>query len=288
MVEGKVVNYLISAARSVWYWTYEPIALRILRMTDAWPYDWWGDDNPLVSIYVPTHNRRELLEERCINSILAQTHKNWELIICAHDCTDSTISYVWTHPDQRIRVVRVPRKEHFPYRAENYWFSGRVDPSNAGLAACRGEWIATNDDDDVWTPDHLERLLKYAYYGKYEFVSGGATGPDGPIKPYNLNGVKVGGVQTWMYRSYLKVFKFNRQSWRKSWNKVCDTDIQQRFRNSGVKMGYLDRSICTILPRPGETHIGLRAYVRDAGETEKHFGVVSHEQSNQSGVSAPS
>lgn len=267
----KITNRAISAARTAWYTVSERVNLSFSRVMEGYFYAWPTPDEPLISIYIPTHNRVDMLRERSIPSILAQTYNNWELIVCAHDCTDGTQDYIRSLNDPRVSVIDVKRVMHFPHKAENYWFSGRVDPSNAGLAACRGPWIATNDDDDVWSPDHLERLIRYAYYRDLEFVSGQSIGPNGPIPPYNLNGVEVGGVQTWLYRSYLASFRFNRQSWRKSWNRVCDTDLQQRFRNAGVRMGYLSFPICTILPRPGETTIGLKAYVRDAAETEEHF-----------------
>jgi hypothetical protein len=42
---------------------------------------------------------------------------------------------------------------------------------------------------------------------------------------------------------------------------VNDTDIQQRIYEAGVRMGFLDRVVATIVPRPGETTIGLEAYL---------------------------
>jgi len=59
----------------------------------------------------------------------------------------------------------------------------------------------------------------------------------------------------------LSCFKYNIHCWRKSWNKVNDTDIQQRIYEAGVRMGFLDRVVATIVPRPGETTIGLEAYL---------------------------
>lgn len=271
LVRKKIENFAVSACRGAWYRVSDWGKVRVGRILNGWAFAWPFENDPTVTVYIPTHNRLELLKTRSLPSVLAQTYRNFNVVVCAHDCTDGTVEYIRGLNDPRVSVIEVPRVMHFPHKAENYWFSGRVDPSNAGLAASTGDWIATNDDDDVWTPDHLERLLKLAYYYDWEFVSGGATGKDGPILPYDLNGVKVGGVQTWVYRSYLKTIKFNRQSWRKSWNRVCDTDIQQRFRDAGVRMGYLNMSVCDILPRPGETDIGLKAYVRDAAGTENHF-----------------
>ena len=70
----------------------------------------------------------------------------------------------------------------------------------------------------------------------------------------------IGGVQTWLYRSYLKFFKANINCWRKSWNKVNDLDLKIDFYLAGVKMDYLKLSTCIIKPRPGENEIGLKAY----------------------------
>ena len=40
---------------------------------------------------------------------------------------------------------------------------------------------------------------------------------------------------------------------------------------AGVNMGYLDEVTCKIIPRPGETTIGLDAYRQNRGEKEQHF-----------------
>ena len=123
---------------------------------------------------------------------------------------------------------------------------------------CRGDFCATNDDDDMWEPDHLESLLHFAREGHYEFVSAATSGPDGKLKPYDLNGIKVGSIQTWLYRSYLRTFKFNPDCWRKENDRVCDTDLQARFRKAGVRMGYLDKTLARIFPKPGDEIIGLK------------------------------
>lgn len=216
---------------------------------------------PLLSVYIPTHDRAVLLVERALTSVLRQTYRNIEIIVVAHGCTDPTVAWVQAIADDRIRVLEIPRVVTYPPTAENHWYAGRVQPANAGLDACIGDWIATIDDDDAWNPDCLESLLKFAIAGDYEFVSASGRNHSGPIQPYDLDGVKVGPIQTWFYRRYLKEFKFNQDCWKNHTNKVCDTDLQQRFRDAGVRMGYLDKVFVSVFPRPGETEVGFKAAI---------------------------
>lgn len=236
---------------------------------------WQLEENPLVSVYIPTHNRADILMERGLKSVLAQTYRNIEVIVVADNCDQGTIGRIMKccDADSRLKLIDHRGAKSFPHKAENYWFAGRVDPSNVGLAYCSGDWIATNDDDDVWTEDHIERLLRFAQYGNYEFVSAAHTlgASKLMVSPYRLGAVRIGGIQTWLYRSYLKFMKFNPDCWRKSWNRVCDTDLQDRFYKAGVRMGYLDEIVAHIDPRPGETETGLKAYMRDREKTERHF-----------------
>lgn len=266
-------NRLICAARSAWYGVSEPYRLHFARMA------WWEPPGPLVSVIVPTFNRRDLLLTRALPSVLAQTYSPWELIVAAHGCTDGTngailaeqVNRAETAALNRVRLVDVPRRPVYPPTAENHWLAGPVDPINAGLKAARGDWIARIDDDDTWTPDHIENLLAFAQAGDFEFVSSAHATHEGKVVPYDLNGVKVGGTQTWLYRSYLCFFKYNRDCWRKRIDRVNDTDVQRRMRNAGVRMGYLDEITAHVLPRPGENVVGLKAYQQDRIKKERNL-----------------
>jgi glycosyltransferase involved in cell wall biosynthesis len=202
--------------------------------------------------------------------VKAQTYRNIEIIVAAHGCTDGTAERLAGY-DPRLRVIEVPRTRTYPPTAENHWLAGPVVPANAALKECRGEWIARIDDDDSWTPDHLEKLLNFAIRGNYEFVSSAHATHVGPIAPYDLDGVKVGGTQTWLYRSYLKFFRYNIDCWRKTYDRVNDTDLQRRMRNAGVRMGYLPEVTAYVLPRPGESAVGLAAYRDNKRQIEKQL-----------------
>lgn len=231
----------------------------------GWERFWNSDEKyrlgrmrPLVSVYVPTHNRADLLLTRGLPGILNQTYRRLEVIVVAHGCTDDTARKV-RGLDPRLRVLEIPKRARLPNDPRLRWFCERVEPSNAGLKECQGQWIATCDDDDTWHPCMIEKLLLSARVENLEFISAAGQTHRGPIEPYDVGGVKVGPLQTWLYRSYLKFMKFNPNCWMKSWNRVCDTDLQERFRKAGVRMGYMDEVLVDILPRPGETEVGSRA-----------------------------
>lgn len=174
--------------------------------------------------------------------------------------------------DQRIRLINVPREQTYPPTAENHWLAGPVVPITAGLRAAKGDYIARIDDDDEWDEDHLEVLLDEMFFNGYEFISSDyrIEYEDGKGHPVSGEGEpRIGGVQTWVYRSYLKFMEPNPECWRKAWNRVNDLDLAERFRQAGVEIGYLDRQTASIRPRPGEEFTGSEVYRRKAEEMER-------------------
>lgn len=242
--------------RAAWYAAYEPLRLRVERLF----HDFDEGGEPLVSVYIPTHNRAKLLMDRAIESVRHQTYGNLEIIVAAHGCTDDTVRQVRGLADGRVRLIEVPRTQTYPPTAENHWLAGPVVPANAALKACRGDWIARIDDDDIWRPTHVESLLRLATDFDFEFVSALYQTHEGIPKPYMVHGVEIGGTQTWLYRSYLKFMKYNPDCWKKHRNRVNDVDLQERFVKAGVQMGFLNKVVADVIPRPGEKDVGSKAY----------------------------
>lgn len=100
---------------------------------------------PSVSVIVPTHNRAAYLH-RTLQSVLAQTFTDYELIVVDDGSTDDTPSVVCALADTRIHFVQQAQRE-------------RATARNEGIRQARGEFIAFLDDDDLWLPAHLERAL---------------------------------------------------------------------------------------------------------------------------------
>lgn len=98
----------------------------------------------MISIITPTYNRSKLLP-RMINSVLAQTFNNWELIIMDDGSTDTTEDVVKAFSDQRIKF----------FKSSN---SGASDKRNKGVNLASGKYIIFLDSDDEAKPSWLEEL----------------------------------------------------------------------------------------------------------------------------------
>ena len=118
------------------------------------------EQNPLVSVIIPTHNRAELLTTRAIPSVLNQTYQNFELIIVADRCTDDTKDRVQKTGDPRIKFVDLTDRPPLPEDLHARWRVAASAPRNKGFEMAQGEWITQIDDDDEFTPDHIEVLLQ--------------------------------------------------------------------------------------------------------------------------------
>jgi glycosyltransferase involved in cell wall biosynthesis len=102
----------------------------------------------LVSVIIPTYNRAHLVV-RAIDSALAQTHANVEIIVVDDGSADGTGDLI------QCRYAAEPRVVFF--RQENM---GVAAARNAGLRAARGSFIALLDSDDVWQPWKIELQLR--------------------------------------------------------------------------------------------------------------------------------
>lgn len=100
---------------------------------------------PTISVVLPTHNRLTTLG-RAIQSVLAQSFSQIELIVVDDGSTDGTAEFLRASvKGPRVRVIMhsAPR--------------GPGAARNAGVRAARADWVAFQDSDDVWWPQKLER-----------------------------------------------------------------------------------------------------------------------------------
>ncbi|MBN1528599.1 MAG: glycosyltransferase [Thermoleophilaceae bacterium] len=104
-----------------------------------------SDATPRVSVILPAYNA-EAVVRRAIDSILAQTMPDFELIVVDDGSEDGTAAVVGEVADPRVRYVR---REH----------AGLPATLNAGLAEARAPVVAVQDADDWSLPDRLERQL---------------------------------------------------------------------------------------------------------------------------------
>ena len=211
--DPKLLNFLISNVYRFKFLVFEKVFLKIARYKNL-----ENKKNPKISIIIATYNRSEILINRTIPSILEQTYKNFEVLIIGDKCIDDTAQKIKTIKDKRLRFYDLPKRGKYPEDSKSRWFVQGTVPRNKGLELCTGSYISYISDDDVLLPNHFETMLKFSEKNDYEFVSASYTYEEnGEILKQDAStfSPRIGGMQTWLYRSYLKFYKWNRQSWRK-------------------------------------------------------------------------
>jgi hypothetical protein len=102
-------------------------------------------DDPFFSVVVTTYNRAQIVR-RCIDSCLAQSFPDFELVLVDDGSTDETVETLRRLDDPRFVLVAHERNRG-------------ISPSrHTGVASSRGEWIVGVDSDDELLPGALERL----------------------------------------------------------------------------------------------------------------------------------
>ena len=105
------------------------------------------ENKPNVSIIVPVYNAEKYISE-CIESILNQSYKNFELIMVNDGSTDKCgmICNQYENFDKRVRVIHQPNQ-------------GQSRARNLGVELARGKWISFVDGDDIIHPQMLELMI---------------------------------------------------------------------------------------------------------------------------------
>src|SRR5688500_18667645 len=98
------------------------------------------------TVAIPTHNRRETCV-MAVQSALAQTRAPVEVLVIADGCTDGTVEAVRGLDDERAVALDLPK-------GPGYGYGNR----NEALRRARGSVVSWLGDDDLYLPDHLERV----------------------------------------------------------------------------------------------------------------------------------
>ena len=103
---------------------------------------------PLVSIITPCYNAAPFISQ-AIESVLAQSFGDWEMIIVDDCSTDNTDIVVGKIKDPRIRYIKNEKN------------SGAAVSRNRALREANGRWVAFLDSDDLWKPEKLEKQIRF-------------------------------------------------------------------------------------------------------------------------------
>lgn len=139
-------------------------------------------ETPFVSVLTPVYNGEEFLSE-CIESVLKQTHRNYEYIIVNNCSTDRTLDVAERYAKQDSRI-RIHNNDHFVLVIENHNIAFR-------LISPAARYCKVVSADDFLFPDCIERLVACAE----------ANPSAGIISSYQLSGDRI----RWQGFSYPKM-----------------------------------------------------------------------------------
>ncbi len=119
---------------------------------------------PKVSVITVTFNREQFIRE-AIDSVLAQTFTDWEMVIVDDASTDNTERIVKDYIDGESRIKYFKNKVNL----------GIAKTRNRGLELARGEYIAPLDSDDIWLDvNKLKKQVEFLEINKdYSMLGGG-------------------------------------------------------------------------------------------------------------------
>lgn len=176
--------------------------------------------NKLVSIIIPIYKVESYLD-KCINSVVAQTYKNLEIILVDDGSPDNCpqICDLWAKKDNRIKVIH---KQN----------GGLSSARNAGLDVCKGDYICFIDSDDWVEPTYVEELYSTLTQNNADLALCGVNNIDENgsihemIPPLDKSFYKKTELSELMY---IKCFKKNLMI-VVAWNKLYKKEIWQNLR----------------------------------------------------------
>jgi len=141
----------------------------------------FDEPEPLVSILMVTYSNLELLMERALPSLLAQTYERIEVVIVGDGAAPDVEAAIKSVHDPRVRYRNLTMRGPYPDDQIGLWQVAGGPAMNEAVRIARGAWIAQSDDDDAAKPDRIEKLVRAARDRDLEFCYGkiDVHAPDG-------------------------------------------------------------------------------------------------------------
>ncbi len=118
-----------------------------------------GTVKNLISVIVPAYNMAHTVRA-CIESIIAQTYKNLEIIVVYKPGNDNTLDIIKSIPDDRIKIIT------------QFADTGPGGARDIGIDNANGDWLGFVEADDYIAADFYERLLNAAVYNHCDIAQG--------------------------------------------------------------------------------------------------------------------
>jgi len=206
-------------------------------------------ENPFVSVRIATYQNSDILINRTIPSVLGQTYQHFEIVVIGDECSPEHSarieSWMRSRGDPRIRFVNLEKRGCYPVKPAHRWQVAGTKPANVGIELAKGDWIAPLDDDDEFTADHIEALLRFARAGDLEFVYGITRyeTPDGGWTEIGKEPIQCGQIchLSVMYHRRLSFFRYDIRAWR--YGEPGDWNMWRRMKEAGARIGFLPKVV---------------------------------------------
>lgn len=223
--------------------------LRELRCSRAYEQA-FDEEEPLVSVTIPTWNNVDALVGVSLPSVLAQTHDNIEVVVVGDASPPEVEEAVNRLRDERIRFYNLPQRGPYPEEQRRRWYVAGVPAINEAARRARGSWIAPQNDDDMFTPDHVKRLLEAARssrsevaYGRFELLPANEAPYVAGSFPPDL------GQFTWQAGIYHAGLRFFEMELGDAWfDRPGDWSLCRRMLLSGVRFTMIDDVVARLYP----------------------------------------
>ena len=189
------------------------------------------ENTPLISVIVPVYNVEKYLA-RCIDSIIAQTYKNLEIILVDDGSADTSgaICDEYAHTDSRIRV----------FHKEN---GGLSDARNFGIAESHGEYLGFVDSDDYIATDMYELLYSLVCEYNVSMAACDVCDVDDGKEPHLIS--KGDGILCVGREEAMRIVLDGRINYAYAWNKLYKRELFDTIR---YPVGKYIEDFFVILP----------------------------------------
>jgi glycosyltransferase involved in cell wall biosynthesis len=212
----------------------------------------------LVTVRIGAYRGGDLLFDRALSSVLAQSHSNLEAIVVCDGRDEETAGRIATLGDARVRCLQRPRNGPYPTQDFRRWQVAGTHPFNQAVALARGAWIAPIDQDDEWTEDHLEVLLGAAIETGAEAVYGVSRVvlDDGSETYFGSWPPTLGdfGFQTGIYHAGLGALLYDANSYLVG--EPADWNLARRMLEAGVCFEFVERIVTAYFVNQAESSFG--------------------------------
>jgi hypothetical protein len=216
-----------------------------------------AETEPLVSVRIASYLNTEELIDVAIASVRAQSYEHFEVIVVNDGPNPETRAALSRLGDSRIRYEEFDERKLYPQDPHARWMVAGSPGMNRGADLATGTWIAPLDEDDSFTPDHLEKLVMLATGERAELAYGALLQRNLVNKtealiwssPPLINQFSFQGS---LYLSLLtQIFHYDEQSWIVE--EPGDWNLIRRMSTAGVRMATT-RDVVAVMNQIPYTH----------------------------------